>query len=39
MNFVTDGGDNLCRTWLIAHDQVSVPVDPQTRTALPNLAP
>ena len=27
------------RNWLIVHDQVSVPVDPQTRTALLNLAP
>jgi uncharacterized protein (TIGR02246 family) len=27
------------RNWLIVHDQVSVPVDPQTRTALLNLGP
>ena len=27
------------RNWLIVHDHVSVPVDPQTRTALLNLAP
>ena len=26
-------------TWLITHDQVSVPVDPQTRTALLDLEP
>ena len=27
------------RNWLIVHDHVSVPIDPQTRTALLNLAP
>ena len=27
------------RNWLIVHDHVSVPVDPQTRAALLNLAP
>jgi uncharacterized protein (TIGR02246 family) len=27
------------RNWLIVHDHVSVPVDPQTRTALLNLTP
>jgi ketosteroid isomerase-like protein len=27
------------RNWLIVHDQVSVPVDPQTRTALLDLRP